>query len=368
MKKWFDSNYHFIVPEFDTTTKFSLSSEAKPVVEYKEAKEAGFETRPVILGPISYLLLGKAGKSDASFKPLSLLDSLVPVYADLLKQLKEAGASSVQLDEPVLVYDQPAELVESFKKAYETLATAGPAVTIATYFGRITENINCLKDLPVEAIHIDLDKARGAPEQLEPVIEAIKGTKLKLSLGLVSGRNVWKADLANAISVGQKAIDALGADRVVIASSSSLLHTPVTLANETKLSEEVKDWFSFATEKLYEVAAIAKALSGKEDEVKEALEKNKKSIAARREFEQKSDAAVRDRLAAVKPEMYNRKSPFPERIAAQQKRFPLPKFPTTTIGSFPVSWHPRHDCRVLRFIDHLTDYCYIIDTCDTIAN
>lgn len=338
MKKWFDSNYHFIVPEFDSTTKFSLSAEAKPVVEFKEAKEAGYETRPVLLGPISYLLLGKAGKSaDSSFKPLSLLDSLVPVYADLLKQLKEAGAESVQLDEPILVYDQPAELAESFKKTYETLATAGPKVTIATYFGRITENINCVKDLPVDAIHIDLDKARGAPEQLEPIIEAIKGTKLKLSLGLVSGRNVWKADLANAIAVGQKAIDALGADRVVIASSSSLLHTPVTLANETKLSEEVKDWFSFATEKLYEVAAIAKALSGKSDEVKDVLEKNKKSISARREFEQKSDAAVRERLAAVKPEMYNRKSEFPKRIAAQQERFPLPKFPTTTIGSFPVS-------------------------------
>ena len=125
VKKWFDSNYHFIVPEFESTTKFTLSADSKPVAEYKEAKEAGYETRPVLLGPISYLLLGKAGKSaDASFKPLSLLDSLVPVYADLLKQLKEAGAQSVQLDEPVLVYDQPAELAESFKKAYETLASA----------------------------------------------------------------------------------------------------------------------------------------------------------------------------------------------------------------------------------------------------
>jgi hypothetical protein len=152
VKKWFDSNYHFIVPEFESTTKFTLSSEPKPVLEYKEAKEAGFETRPVLLGPISYLLLGKAGKSaDASFKPLSLLDDLVAVYAEVLKSLKEAGAESVQLDEPIIVYDQPAELAESFKKAYATLATAGPKVTIATYFGRITENLAMVKDLPVNS-------------------------------------------------------------------------------------------------------------------------------------------------------------------------------------------------------------------------
>lgn len=342
MKKWFDSNYHFIVPEFSPSTKFQLSAEAKPVLEYKEAKEAGYETRPVILGPVSYILLGKLGRdADSSFEPLSLLDSLVSVYADLLKHLKEAGAESVQLDEPILVYDQPASLADAFKSAYETLSKAGPKITLATYFGRITENLALVKDLPIDTLHIDLDKARGAPEQLEPVIEAIKSTKIKLSLGLVSGRNVWKADLESAIAVGQKAIDALGADRVVVASSSSLLHTPVTLANETKLSEEVKDWFSFANEKAYEIAAIAKALSGKSDEVKDLLEKNKKSIAARREFEKKSDASVRDRLAAVKPEQYKRKAAFSERSAAQQKKVALPKFPTTTIGSFPVSVQDR---------------------------
>ena len=332
MKKWFDSNYHFIVPELSSSSKFTLASPAKPVEEYKEAKEAGFETRPVLLGPISYLLLGKnARDADASFKPLSLLDSLVPVYVELLKQLASAGAKSVQIDEPILVLDQDKSLASSFKSAYEALAGAGLPITLATYFGRITENIDMVKDLPIETLHIDLDRAA---DQLDAVLSAVKGSKLKLSLGLVSGRNIWKADLEKAIATAKKAVDALGAERVVVASSSSLLHTPVTLANESKLSAEVKDWFSFATEKVAEIATIAKALAGDES-VKQALEANKESIAARREFEKKSDASVRDRLAAVKPEQYNRKGAFSDRIAAQQKRFPLPKFPTTTIGSFP---------------------------------
>lgn len=347
MKKWFDSNYHFIVPELAASTKFELASEAKPVIEYKEAKELGYETRPVLLGPISYLLLGKVSRDekDESFKPLSLLDQLVGVYSDLLSKLKEAGAQSVQLDEPILVLDQDKSLADSFKSAYETLAKAGLDITIASYFGRITENVDFVKDLPVDAIHIDLDRARGSPKQIDDVLPAVKDTKLKLSLGLVSGRNVWKCDLEEAIAVAKKVVDAIGLERVVVATSSSLLHTPVTLANETKLSAEVKDWFSFATEKCHEVAAISKAVSGKADDVKEYLEKNKASIAARREFEKKSDASVRDRLAAVKEEMYNRKGKFLDRIAAQQKKVALPKFPTTTIGSFPVSamrieWQP----------------------------
>ena len=336
MKKWFDSNYHYIVPELSSSTVFSLSSEPKPVLEFKEAKAAGFETRPVLLGPVSYLTLGKSARdADANFQALSLLPSLVTVYEKLLKELKEAGATSVQIDEPVLVLDQPASLAESFKTVYESFAKSGLAITIATYFGRITENIDMVKSLPIDALHIDLDKARGAPEQMESIIPVIKDSKLKLSLGLVSGRNVWKCDLEAAISVAQKAIEALGAERVVVATSSSLLHTPVTLANESKLTAEVKDWFSFATEKCYEVAAIAKASSNETESVKELLAANKKSITARREFEKKSDASVRDRLAAVEKDMYNRRSQFSTRIAAQQKAVPLPKFPTTTIGSFP---------------------------------
>ena len=336
MKKWFDSNYHYIVPELSSATKFTLSSEPKPVLEFKEAKAAGFETRPVVLGPISYLMLGKnAREAEADFKALSLLPSLLTVYGELLGQLKEAGATSIQIDEPILVLDQPASLAESFKTAYGGLAKSGLAITIATYFGRITENLDMVKALPIDALHVDLDRARGAPEQIDAVIPAIKSSNLKLSLGLVSGRNIWKCDVEAAIAIAKKAIDALGSDRVIVATSSSLLHTPVTLASESKLSAEVRDWFAFATEKCYEVAAIAKAASGQADSVKDLLEANKKSIAARREFEKKSDATVRERLAAVKQDMYNRRGKFPVRIAAQQKAVPLPKFPTTTIGSFP---------------------------------
>ena len=337
VKKWFDSNYHFIVPELSGSTQFALNSDAKPVAEFEEAKAAGFETRPVIIGPVSYLLLGKAGRdADDGFKPLSLLDNLVKVYSELLEKLKAAGATSVQLDEPVLVYDQPESLASAYKSAYETLAKSGLAITVATYFGRVTENLALVKDLPIEALHIDLDRARGSPAQADAVVAAIKDSKLKLSLGLVSGRNIWKCDLEEAIAKAKKVVDVIGLERVVVATSSSLLHTPVTLANETKLTAEQRDWFSFATEKTHEVAAIAKSLQGDSSSaVKEALEANKKSISARRDFEKKSDAAVRDRLSAVTEEQYNRKSGFDARIAAQQERFPLPKFPTTTIGSFP---------------------------------
>lgn len=206
----------------------------------------------------------------------------------------------------------------------------GLKITVATYFGRLDKNVDFVAKLPVAALHVDLDRA---PQQLDQVIAAVKPTQLKLSLGLVSGRNIWKNDLEASLAVAKKAVDALGADRVVVATSSSLLHTPVTLANESRLKPEQKDWFSFATEKAAEVSTLAKALSGAD--VQAALEANKTSIKARRDFEKNSDAAVRERLAAVTPDQYNRKSPFPERLAAQDKVYKLPRFPTTTIGSFP---------------------------------
>ncbi|GAA6030421.1 hypothetical protein JCM8097_009100 [Rhodosporidiobolus ruineniae] len=333
MQKWFDSNYHYIKSEVSSSTQFKLNN-TKPVDEYLEAKAAGIETRPVLTGPITALLLGKTGRDEqsSSFEPISVLDKLVPVFAELLQKLEQAGAKEVQIDEPALVLDATANLGAQYQQAFEAFAKAAPGlkITLATYFGRLDKNVEFVSKLPVDTLHIDLDRA---PEQLDQVIAAIKPTSLKLSLGLVSGRNIWKNDIAASIAVAQKAISALGQDRVVVATSSSLLHTPVTLANESKLSAEVKDWFSFATEKAAEVATIAKALSGAD--VAAALEANKKSIQARRDFEKNSDAAVRERLAAVTPEQYNRKSPFPERIAAQDKVYNLPTFPTTTIGSFP---------------------------------
>lgn len=341
MLKWFDSNYHYIVPELSDSVQFKLNS-TKHVDEYLEAKEIGIETRPVVVGPISYLVLGKASReAGASFKPISLLPKVLPVYVELLKKLAEAGAKEVQIDEPTLVLDSTSDLAKEFQETYKTLSEAVPSlkITIATYFSRLDSNINYVKDLPVHGIHIDLD--RGS-EQYDAVISALKPTNKVVSLGLVSGRNIWKNDFNHSIEVAKKAISQLGSpDRVVIATSSSLLHTPVTLANEKKLSSEVKDWFAFATEKTHEVATIAKVVSGSTDpNVQKALQDNADSIKRRRDFESQSDSAVRDRLAKVTPEMYNRKSKFPQRKQEQDKKHPLPKFPTTTIGSFPVS-QPR---------------------------
>lgn len=320
--------------EVSSKTDFKLVN-TKYVDEYTEAKEAGIETRPVVLGPITYLLIGKTGRDETNkdFQPIDVVDKLTAAFAELLKKLEAAGAKEVQIDEPGLVLDAADKLGDVFTKTYETLAKAAPGlkITLATYFGRLESNVEFVAKLPIHALHIDLDRA---PAQLESVLAALKNSKLTLSLGLVSGRNIWKNDLAASKKIAEQAIDALGADRVVVATSSSLLHTPVTLANETKLKPEVKDWFSFATEKCHEVATLAKSLTDPES-VKEALEKNATSIKARRDFETQSDAAVRDRLKAVTPEMYERKSRYPERLAAQNKVHQLPTFPTTTIGSFP---------------------------------
>ncbi|GAA5879131.1 hypothetical protein JCM16303_001309 [Sporobolomyces ruberrimus] len=334
MQKWFDSNYHYIRSEVTSSTEFKLNN-TKPVDEFLEAKEAGIVTRPVLVGPITALLLGKTGRDEtsSSFEPIQALDKLVPVYGELLKKLQEAGATEVQIDEPSLVMDSTANLGDKYQSTFEALAKAAPGlkITLATYFGRLDKNVEFIAKLPINALHIDLDRASS---QLDEVVAAIKPTDITLSLGLVSGRNIWKNDIAASIEVAKKVVDSLGADRVVVATSSSLLHTPVTLANESRLKPEEKDWFSFASEKVVEVAVIAKAVENPES-VKAELEKNATSVKARRDFEKNSDAAVRERLSNVTSEMYDRKSAFPERLAAQGKVYSLPKFPTTTIGSFP---------------------------------
>ncbi|KAF4575008.1 methionine-synthesizing 5- methyltetrahydropteroyltriglutamate--homocysteine methyltransferase [Pleurotus pulmonarius] len=333
MKKWFDSNYHFVVPEFSDATDFKLLFN-KALEEYKEAKEAGVTTRPVVLGPVSFLVLGKPSKSaKPGFEPISLLPKLLPVYKTLLADLKAAGVEWVQIDEPILVLDKASTLEQAYATAYAELAPVAPKILLATYFGRLDSNLSFVSKLPVAGLHIDLDRAPG---QLDDVIAALKPTNVVLSLGLVSGRNIWKTDFEAAIKLAQKAIDALGQDRVIVATSSSLLHTPVTLESEKKLTAEQKDWFSFALEKAGEVATIAAVLSGSQDaSVKAALEANKASIAKRRAFEQNSDDSVRKRVAAITPDMFERASPFAVRQAVQAKHLNLPKFPTTTIGSFP---------------------------------
>lgn len=330
----FDSNYHYVVPELSESTEFKLNFN-KAVEEYNEAKAEGIITRPVVLGPVSFLVLGKAGRNASpGFKPISLLEKLLPIYRQLLSELKAAGAEWVQIDEPVLVMDIADGLAKEYAAAYAALEPVSPKIILTTYYGRLESNLDYVAKLPVAGLHIDLDRE---PKQLEPTISAVKSSRLILSLGLVSGRNVWKNDFAASIKLGQKAVEELGQDRVIVGTSSSLLHIPVTLSSETKLTAEQKDWFSFALEKASEVAVLAAALSGSQDaKIATALEENKNSIAARRKFESTSDDAVRKRVAAITDADLHRKNPFAKRREAQ-KSLNLPKFPTTTIGSFPVS-------------------------------
>jgi 5-methyltetrahydropteroyltriglutamate--homocysteine methyltransferase len=347
----FDSNYHYVVPELSDAVDFKLNFN-KALAEYTEAEKAGFQTRPVILGPISYLVLGKAARdAPAGFQTISLLPKLLPLYTQLLSQLKQAGVEWVQVDEPILVLDSAVNFQTQFAQAYAELEKVAPKILLTTYFGRLDNNLTFVAKLPVAGLHIDLDRE---PQQLESVLAVIKPTNIVLSLGLVSGRNIWKTDLSAAIVLAQKALDALTADRVIVATSSSLLHTPVTLSSEKKLAAEQKDWFSFALEKAGEVAVIASVLSGSQDSgMAAALEANKISIAKRREFESSSDDAVRKRVAGITPEMLKRRNPFPVRREAQKKHLNLPKFPTTTIGSFPVCPLSYH------LWDYLTSTVYL---------
>jgi 5-methyltetrahydropteroyltriglutamate--homocysteine methyltransferase len=332
MVKWFDSNYHYVKPTFQDGQTFKLSSDPKPVREFLEAKEAGIITRPVILGPVSFLYLGKADRGH-SVEPISLLNQLLPVYVELLEKLKQVGADTVQIDEPILVYDLPQAVKDAFGPAYGKLSGSSiPSLVLATYFGDIVHNLAIFPSIAkLYGIHIDLVRS---PEQLNKVIDQL-GPQQVLSLGVVDGRNIWKTNYNRAIETVEAAIQKLGKDRVIVATSSSLLHVPHTLDSEKKLDPEVKDWFSFAVQKAAEVAVIAKAVTEGSGAVKEQLEANAKSAQSRASSKRTNDPNVKDRQSKVTREQHNRSSEFPERLAAQKTHLKLPMFPTTTIGSFP---------------------------------
>ncbi len=334
MVKWFDSNYHYVKPTFQDGQSFKLDSDPKPIREFLEAKEAGITTRPVILGPVSFLALGKADR-DQSVEPISLLEKLLPVYEQLLQGLKEAGAETVQIDEPVLVFDLPPRVKDAFKPAYEKLAGSSdklPRIVLATYFGDIVHNVDVLSALQnVHAVHIDLVRN---PEQLESVIKQL-GPQQTISVGVVDGRNIWKTDFKKAKDLVEAAISHVGKERVIVATSSSLLHVPHTLDSEKQLPEEVRGWFSFAVQKASEVAIIAKAVTDGQDSVTKEFEENAKAMQSRADSKLTNNPEVKDRQSKVTSEMHDRKSPFPERYAQQKEHLKLPMFPTTTIGSFP---------------------------------
>ncbi|GCE97130.1 methionine-synthesizing 5-methyltetrahydropteroyltriglutamate--homocysteine methyltransferase [Zygosaccharomyces mellis] len=330
MVKWFDSNYHYVRPTFSHSTEFKLNGQ-KPVDEFLEAKELGIQTRPVLLGPVSFLLLGKADKGSLDLEPLSLLDKLLPLYKELLTKLQVAGATEVQLDEPVLVLDLEKSAQSAIRKAYEYLGKQPglPRITLATYFGTTLPNLDSLKKLPIGGLHFDFVRA---PEQFDKVLNIIEKDQV-LSVGIVDGRNIWKNNFAKSSELVGKAVSKLGSDRVVVATSSSLLHTPVDLENEPKLDPEIKDWFSFATQKVKEVVIIRKNVAG--EDVKAELEANAKSVASRAASKRTNDEAVQKRVASINEKLSTRSAPFAQRLAEQKKVFDFPLFPTTTIGSFP---------------------------------
>ncbi|KAH9560238.1 hypothetical protein CY35_06G096600 [Sphagnum magellanicum] len=284
MTKWFDTNYHYIVPELGPGTKFSVSSK-KVVSEYKEARELGIEAVPVLMGPVSYLLLAKTDKTaPKSFETLSLLDSLLPVYKQVLEELKEAGAKLVQIDEPTLVLDLDANKLEAFKKAYSVLGSGhGVKLLLETYFTDIpSETYKTIIEFEhVSAIGVDLVHGFKTLDLIKK-IELPAGKTL--FAGVVDGRNVWANDLAVSVAILEDLEKTLGKERVVVSTSCPLMHTAVDLKNETKLDGELKSWLAFAAQKVLEVVALATALSGKKD---------------------------------------------------KQKHLNLPILPTTTIGSFP---------------------------------
>ena len=337
MTKWFDTNYHYMVPELRSDQTFALASR-KPIEEYGEAKALGYSTRPVLIGPVTFLKLAKS--AEAGFDPLSLLDRLLSVYIEVLRELAARGAEWVQLDEPCLVLDLDVATRDALRRAYAMFADALPALKImlASYFGGLGDNLNTAMSLPVAGLHIDLVRA---PNQLDDVLKkAPKG--LVLSLGVIDGRNIWRANLPDILDRLEPVAAKRGADQIQIAPSCSLLHVPIDLEQETDLDPELKAWLAFSVQKMDELATLGAALARGRDAVKDALAASMAAAAARRASPKVRDPAVTERMATVTPALGKRGSAFAERAEIQHARFKLPPFPTTTIGSFPQTTDVRN--------------------------
>jgi 5-methyltetrahydropteroyltriglutamate--homocysteine methyltransferase len=330
MTKWFDTNYHYIVPELERGMSFRLSSR-KPFDEYQEAKALGIETKPVLIGPLTFLLQGKCAGEE--FDRLELLDALVEVYAEVLAELGRLGAEWVQIDEPVLVEDRSTAELEALERAYKRLGevSGAPKIILNTYFDHVGEALPVLTRLPVAAIGLDF--VRG--EQNRELVSRHGWPADKtLFAGVVSGRNVWINDLGRSLALLGELQQATGAE-VVVSTSCSLQHSPIDKRNEPRLDDEVLSWMAFAVQKLGEVATLARALGEGEESVKEAFEENRKALADREQSPRTRNPEVRERLAKVSDADSRRRSAFAARREAQHQRLGLPLFPTTTIGSFP---------------------------------
>ncbi len=333
MTKWFDTNYHYLVPEFTAQTRFQLQSE-RLFEEVAEAQRAGHPVKVVLLGPLSFLWLGK--EKELGFNRINLLDQLLPVYAQILARLKAQGVTWVQIDEPIMGLDLPDLWRHAFEPSYWQLARSAPQLLLATYFSPLQENLRLACQLPVAGLHVD---AVRAPDELVGVCDWLPAHKV-LSIGMVDGRNIWRTDLDAALErlrpITEKHRGALW-----IAPSCSLLHVPYSLRAEDKLDADIQSWLAFAVEKLAELRTLKAVLNGNEADVQDALHQARTAYAARRNSPRVHRAEVGQRLANRQPLDDQRHAPFAERQLLQRARFQLPPLPTTTIGSFPQTANIR---------------------------
>ena len=338
MTKWFDTNYHYIVPEFYHDQAFKLFS-TKIIDEFYEAKQFGIITKPVLIGPISYLLLGK--EKEAGFHRLDLIKNLLPVYFDIVGRLKALGAEWIQFDEPFLTLDLSEKEQKAYKNTYQQLRQEFPflKIELATYFESLGNNTVLATSLPVDALHIDLIRA---PQQLNDVIAHLPEKKI-LSLGVVDGRNIWKNDFEASLSVIANAIEKLGIDRVWVAPSCSLIHSPCDLdseTNESVLNAEIKQWLAFAKQKIKEIVLL-KTIALDRKSNPHHLTENIEANTNRKKSALIHNPAVNERMNAVTEKDAQRRSAFPARKIQQQELLHLPLFTTTTIGSFPQTSEVR---------------------------
>lgn len=331
MTKWFDTNYHYLVPELRPDQRFAVRQESldKWTRHLQEAQAQGVTgARPVLLGPVSLLALSKGVT-----EPLCLIDGLTTAYTEVLTALRAAGAQEVQLDEPVLVLDPSAATLDAFTSSYARIVSDAPLqVTLATYFGGLDDAVlQRIAELPLAELHVDL--VRG-PERLDATLAALHAGS-RLSAGVVDGRNVWATDVDRALALLDRAVAQIGVERLTIAPSCSLLHVPYNAARETGLDAELRSWLAFGDEKLAELALLKRALDAPPAGRDALLAEARGRVASRRESPRTNDPAVRQRADALSDADYERAAPIAERLAAQAGRLQLPELPTTTIGSFP---------------------------------
>ncbi|MGO4772429.1 5-methyltetrahydropteroyltriglutamate--homocysteine S-methyltransferase [Flavobacterium sp. W22_SRS_FK3] len=342
MTKWFDTNYHYIVPEFTKNQKFELFSE-KIINEFKEAKDVGIATKPVLIGPISYLLLGK--EKEEGFHRIDLIDKLLPVYFEIFEKLQAENVEYIQLDEPFLALNLTDKERNTFTKVYNKINQRFPNIKIvlANYFDCFGENLATALALPVDTFHLDLVRC---PSQLDDILESGQlNPNVNLSLGVVDGRNIWKNDFVKSLSLIQKATAALGKNRILVAPSCSLIHSPCDLDSETNdqtLTPEIKQWLAFAKQKINETVLL-KQFASNEVNVKLSVD-YERNIAAndnRKTSKLIHNNEVKTRVANITASDDKRKSTFAIRRKSQIEGLNLPLFPTTTIGSFPQTAEVR---------------------------